>query len=126
MVKHLKSFALNEDDYGSFKLGTDEVKLTTDCRDYHSGQAYMSTYATVNNRTVGHIDWSEYENKIYIDYVQVVDSYKRKVIATAMMDSLAKYNPGKEIVHGYTSDEGGKFLTPKRSSLSPLRLEGLR
>ncbi len=116
-LEHIRSFGsfLNEDFNGKFNLpGLGEIEIDTEMKDYHSGQSYLSTYATLNDKTIGRVDWSEYNKEIYIDFVEVKDPYKRKGIATKMFDVIKDTNPNQKIHYGMTSELGTKFLAAYR------------
>lgn len=78
-------------------------------RDYHSGQSYMTAYAKLDGETVGWCDYSIYDNKVYIDMLEVDKEYQRKGIATGLMNFIKKENEGKKIIPGMATDDGDKF-----------------
>lgn len=80
--------------------------------DRHVGQDYWKLYAydknTPNWTVIGYLDYSEFEGKMYIDYVFVNPDFRRQGIGTALMNELelkAK-DEEKEIVHGMMTEEG--------------------
>jgi GNAT superfamily N-acetyltransferase len=96
--------------------GIGMVKFHSGSRDYHSGQSYMTTAAyDSDGNCVGWCDWSEYENEISIDMLEVPEKYRRKGIATMIMDVIRAENPGIKIDHGYGSEDGSKWLKAYQS-----------
>ena len=102
---------LLEDFNGKFEmLGIGSIEIHTSAIDYRSGQHYMTTFATLNNETIGWVDWSEYNKEIYIDYVEVKEPYRMKGLAKKLFNIIKESEPGKKIHYGYTSELGSKFL----------------
>lgn len=87
----------------------DDIKLSDDMRDHHSGQSYMTARAKLKGEQIGYVDYSIFNHKIYIDMVNVTESYRRKGIATKLFDLIKRENPGMQIVPGYSTDSGNKF-----------------
>ena len=85
------------------------IEYSETMRDYYSGQSYMSAYAKLNGKVVGWCDYSIYQNKVYIDMLEVDEEYKRKGIATGLMDYIKQENEGKKIIPGMSTDAGDKF-----------------
>jgi len=90
-------------------LTEENYKFSETMRDYHSGQSYMSAFAELNGKIVAGMDYSIYDNKLYIDYLEVKPEYRRKGVATKLMDFVKEQNKDLPIIPGYASDEGYKF-----------------
>ncbi len=90
-------------------LKEEELKFSENMRDYHSGQSFMNAYAYSNNVMVGRVDYSIYDKKIYIDFIEVNPEYRRKGIATKLVDFIKRENPNMPIIPGYATEEGHKF-----------------
>lgn len=103
---------LNEDEHPSVEVaGIGKVRLFTEMNDYHSGQSYMVSYAVgPDDEELGHCDWSEYNKEISIDMMEVKEKYRRKGIATLLMNTIKETNPGQKINYGYSTDDGTKWL----------------
>lgn len=86
------------------------VEIHTEMRDYRSGQSYLTTYAKLGHAWLGHVDWSEYKNEVYIEYVNIKEEYRRKKIATKLFQTIKEQSPGKKINYGATTELGSKFL----------------
>ena len=98
-------------------LKEEEYKFIENMRDYHSGQSYMNAYAYLNNEIVGRVDFSIYDKKLYIDMIEVEPEYRRKGIATKLMDFVKKENPNLPIIPGYSTEEGHKFWEKYRKGI---------
>lgn len=86
-----------------------KIKFKDTCRGSHDGQTDMTIYAILNNIVVGYIDYSIFENEIYIEMIEVVEEEKHKGIATKMMHYLRLINSGQKIKPGYSTTEGFNF-----------------
>lgn len=84
-------------------------KFMETMRDYHSGQSYMTAYAQLYGKVVGQCEYSIYDKKIYIQYIEVNKDERRKGVATKLMDFIRNENKGIPIIPGYATDEGDKF-----------------
>ena len=58
---------------------------------------------------LGGIEYSEFQDEIYINYMEVKEEYKRMGIATALHKELQQINPDMKINWGMTTDEGESF-----------------
>jgi GNAT superfamily N-acetyltransferase len=80
--------------------------------DYGSGQNYWKLYAydkdTPQRDVVGYLDYSEYDEKIYIDHIFVNPEFRRKGVGTALVRELERKagEDGMEVVHGMMTEEG--------------------
>jgi GNAT superfamily N-acetyltransferase len=91
------------------------LEFTHDCRDNYKGQNYCTLIAyDKRGIKVGKIDYSTYENVIYIDGMETVESERRKGIATAMIRDLHREHPRWKIVWGITTPEGAAFIKTLR------------
>ncbi len=90
-----------------------DLNIYNDCYDYHSGENYCSIIAEDKNtgKRIGYIDYSIYDNEIYIKIVRVEDEYKRRGIGTKMIEFLKNIDEDiKNINLGYSTDEGTPFI----------------
>jgi hypothetical protein len=58
---------------------------------------------------LGGIEYSEFQDEIHINYMEVKEEYKRMGIATALHRELQQINPDMKINWGMTTDEGESF-----------------
>lgn len=86
-----------------------EVKFREESVNYHDGQHDLVIYALINGIVHGYIEYSLFQNEIYINMIEVTEENKRKGIATKMMHYLRLKNSGIRIRPGYSTEEGGKF-----------------
>mgnify|MGYP006344596123 FL=1 len=71
----------------------------------------MTTYAMdSHNNWLGYCEWSEYEREISIEMMEVRPEFRRKGIASFIMDVIKEESPGIKIDHGYGSEDGSKWL----------------
>ena len=84
-------------------------KFIETMRDYHSGQSYMTAYVQLYGKVVGRCDFSIFDKKIYIDYIEINPDERRKGVATKLLDFIREENPNMPIIPGYATDEGDKF-----------------
>jgi hypothetical protein len=64
---------------------------------------------TQQGTRVGYVDFSEYDDEIWIKYVHVQPEYRRRGVATAMYKKLTEEFPGEQIVSSGTTGEGGEL-----------------
>jgi GNAT superfamily N-acetyltransferase len=64
---------------------------------------------TQQGTRIGYVDFSEYDNEIWIKYVHVQPEYRRRGVATAMYEKLKAEFPGEQIVSSGTTGEGGEL-----------------
>ncbi len=85
--------------------------FTHDCRDSYRGQNYCTLYAKdTKENVVGIIQYSTYENKVYVDVIKTKEEERRKGIATLMAKELQREFPNFKIEWGMTTPDGTSFL----------------
>lgn len=62
--------------------------------------------ALEGKKPVGGIDYTVFDDEVHIDWIETREGYRRRGIATAMLEQLRACNPGAPIHWGYTSEEG--------------------
>jgi GNAT superfamily N-acetyltransferase len=79
-----------------------------DIRGAHHGQVdgTLVAYDTNTSKTIGYIDYSLFEKKIYLNSIEVAATHRRQGYATAMMLKLKQINPGIPIKWGMMTEEG--------------------
>lgn len=73
---------------------------------------YALVYAKLfnNGDLIGYTDYNVYEDKPYIQMINVKSEYRRKGYATKMIQHIQNRYPEEEIDFGMTTDDGSKFL----------------
>ena len=91
------------------------VKLIDDCYDSHSGQLYcrIVAYDKNSDKYLGRIDYSIFEEKTYIDMIEVEKEFRRCGIASNLLGKLEKEHP--KLNYGFSTREGTKFLQKYKS-----------
>ena len=59
---------------------------------------------------LGRLEYSEFDEKIYINYIKVEEKYRRQGIATSLYQELKRINPNMEIIKGMSTDEGSLLV----------------
>jgi len=70
---------------------------------------YVGRTAPHGGTPVGYIDFSEYEDKVWIKYIYVSPAYRRRGVGEALVEALKEYFPGERIAHSGLTDKGGPF-----------------
>lgn len=88
----------------------DNMKFNSELIGYRQGQSDFRITAEVNNKTIGYIDYSVYENKPSIKYVFVTPEYRRQGIGTKLLQQIQKQYPETEINLGMSTDDGSHLV----------------
>ncbi|MBD3227001.1 MAG: GNAT family N-acetyltransferase [Candidatus Lokiarchaeota archaeon] len=80
--------------------------------DYHNDQHDFIFYAKdkSNNKIIGGIEYSIFENEIYINWIKVIPEYRRMGVATQLYNKLKDYNRGLKINYGWATPSGKAWL----------------
>ncbi len=89
---------------------SDEVEIKEELRNYKGSEYFMTAYATINNKYIGHCDYSIYKEEVSIKYLFVTEEFRKKGIATKLLDFIKKEYSNKLIDYGYSTDDGAKFM----------------
>lgn len=85
-------------------------KINTYSTDAYSGQVNMIKEIRNNNdEIIAKLQYTDYDNKAYIDLIETKEEYRRKGLATKLMNDLEK-EYGENIEYGYSTPDGTKFL----------------
>jgi predicted N-acetyltransferase YhbS len=76
---------------------------------FSHGQKDLSLVARMDGKTVGKIDFSDYEGEISLKFIKTAPDMTRQGIATQMMRRLQAEYPGTEIAWGGLTDDGAEF-----------------
>jgi ribosomal protein S18 acetylase RimI-like enzyme len=90
---------------GSLPSGV--AKIEVDVTGYHDMQTDGTIRAfDAEGRTIGYIDFSEYDDIISINMVEVREDARRRGIATALMERLRGEFEGEPFYFGYSTEDG--------------------
>lgn len=106
---------------GTFKQFIEGYEFSIESRGAHHGQTDLTLYAKENNEIVGKIEYCEFENKPFVQWIEVNPNHRREGIATALAKELQKMYPNEEIEWSNTTPNGTKFVKslPTRYSKNP-------
>lgn len=76
---------------------------------YHHQQNDYNLLAKIGDQSVGIIEYSEYNDEIYINNILVSPQLRRQKIATRMFEELKRINHNMPIHWGLMTDEGYKL-----------------
>lgn len=97
-----------------------ESEETLTIKTEHINHAYnqddFSTMAVQNGIVIGEASFSHYNGKIYINYIEIDDSNRRKGIATKIIKEIQKEFPTTEIEFGMMSNDGINLINSLKSS----------
>lgn len=77
---------------------------------YGYGETYFTMSYTQDGKTVGTLEYGEYEGQPNVKMVEVDPEYRRKGIATKLLQELQNKYPDAEIDFGMTTPDGTKLL----------------
>lgn len=91
-------------------------KVRTEVRGFHDRQTDGSQLAyDKDGKLLGHLDWSEFEGRVQIDWIEVNEASRRQGVGKTLVESLVKEFEGKPIDWGYVTDEGKALQTALES-----------
>jgi GNAT superfamily N-acetyltransferase len=87
------------------------VQCRIDIMDARRGELFGKATAWLEGGgpPVGYIDFSEYEDEVWIKYIYVSPGYRRRGVGEALVEALKEYFPGERIAHSGLTDKGGPF-----------------
>ena len=77
---------------------------------YASGETYFTMTYEENSKTVGTLEYGEYDGKPNVKMIEISKEYRRKGIATKLLQELQRKYPDQEIDFGMTTEDGTKLL----------------
>jgi len=94
-----------------------DLKINMEHSGGYNGQDNYIIYAQIENTPVGYIEFSIYNNQIFISIIEVSKDYRRKGVATDLLRYMQEQFPDSPVNPGYSSEEGFKFYSsiPKKS-----------
>ena len=99
-----------EDDEVPFSLKTDGVTIEEHALDSYSGQTDLVITGKIDGKTVGTLEYSEYQGTPSIQMIKVEPEYRRRGIAKQMLQALQKKYGDTEIEFGMSTNEGTELL----------------
>lgn len=77
-------------------------------RGAHHGQVdgTLIAYDIKTHGTIGYIDYSIFEGKLYLDQIEVDPAHRRQGYATALLMKIKRLNPRKVVMWGMMTEEG--------------------
>ena len=88
----------------------DNKNIKVEVNDFYGGEMFATMSYTQDGKTVGTIEYSEYDGKPNVKMIEVEPEYRRKGIATKLLQELQKKYPDAEINYGMTTPDGSKLL----------------
>lgn len=89
---------------------SDNKNIKVEVNDFYGGETFATMSYTQDGKTVGTIEYSEYDGKPNVKMIEVEPEYRRKGIATKLLQELQKKYPDAEINYGMTTPDGSKLL----------------
>lgn len=89
---------------------SDGLSILSTVKDSYGGEAFMVMSAMDGNKVAGTIEYSVFEDVPAIQMIEVAEGYKRKGVATKMLQALQREYKDTEIQFGYTTEDGEKLL----------------
>jgi len=83
-----------------------QVQIRETHLDYHNGQHDFLYEAVYNGFPVGALQYSEYEGIPHISHLEVLADYRRRGVATQLLQALQSKYPDREIEWGMTMEDG--------------------
>ena len=95
------------------------IKFEDSVIDVYGEEKYKLLTINVDNKTVGYIDYSVFEENPYIKYIEVKDEYRRKGYGKKLIEKLQSLYPDSEIDFGMMTDDGSKLYKSLKKEIIP-------
>lgn len=95
------------------------LTFRSECRGAHHGQTDMTLYAELNGEAVGRIDYSVFNDEVFVQYIKTQPAVRRQGVATAMARQLQSEYPNTEIVWGGSTELGTPFIASLDREFEP-------
>ena len=95
------------------------IKFEDSVIDVYGEEKYKLLTINVDNKTVGYIDYSVFEDNPYIKYIEVKDEYRRKGYGKKLVEKLQSLYPDSEIGFGMMTDDGSKLYKSLKKEIIP-------
>lgn len=86
-----------------------KIKFEDSVIDVYEDEKYKLLTLNVDNKTVGYIEYSVYEDEPNIKYIEVNEESRRKGYGKKMIEKLQSMYPDSEINFGMLTDDGSKL-----------------
>ena len=98
------------------RITNESVEMNDEVLDVYGNELQKKLTIYDNGELIGYTDYSVYDEKPYIQMIEVQPKYRRKGYASQMIKRIQRTYPDSEIDFGWTTDEGTKFIEklPKR------------
>lgn len=98
------------------------LKFYHGVNDAHGGEIFCTSTASIDDKVVAAIDWTEYQNEVRVNMVGVRPELRRRGIATALWQDfenhIKKDFPEATINRGLATDEGAQWLDSLKAGLT--------
>ena len=95
---------------GDTKYSISDKNIKDVSTGYASGETYFTMSYEQDGKIVGTLEYGEYDGEPNVKMIEVEPEYRRKGIATKLLQELQKKYPDAEIDFGMTTDDGTKLL----------------
>jgi GNAT superfamily N-acetyltransferase len=92
-----------------YKLSQANIVFNNEFLASYSGQQNFKLNAELNGIVVGWVDYSIYNEDLYINIVEVVEEYRRTGIGTKLLKELQRRFPDKAFEMGTFTEQGSKL-----------------
>lgn len=89
----------------SSPLNKIQVDIKETHLDYHNGQHDFLYEAIYNGVTIGVLQYSDYEDVPHVSIIEVLEDYRRRGVATQLLQALQGKYPDKEIEWGMMTED---------------------
>jgi hypothetical protein len=96
------------------KIALEDLSIGDELVGASHGQKDLRLTAKYRGRIVGFIDYSEYLGEPHIKFIETAQGFRRKGIATALMDRLQGEYSNTKIHQGMSTPEGTAFLESRQ------------
>jgi len=94
----------------------ESIQFVNNYEDSYKGQ-HNFTLAAYNGKpqpdhanVLGYVEYSEFDDEVYVNYIFVGEKFRRQSVATALMNELKRLYPGTKIHIGMTTPEGSELF----------------
>lgn len=88
----------------------ESIEIRDEVIDVHGEEFYKEMALIVDDKIVGCIQYTVYDDKPYIQMIKVAEDERRKGYGTKLIKALQKEYPNSEIDFGMTTDDGTKLV----------------
>lgn len=89
---------------------TDNLVIKNEVTNSYDDEVYNQMTAELDGEIIGKIEYSVYNDVPHIQMIETKPEYRRKGVATKLLQELQKEYEGKEIDFGMTTPDGTKLL----------------